>query len=153
MEAVFDYFELLLGIALALTGFIVGRMNKVRSYESLLDRARREAVLRMKAEARGFAAGMIVNLKFQTFAVPGRRPGSTRMRYENPQEEQADTAALETVARAYGHVSGAERFFLTAQRIVALGALAKQRGWRAEGEITPIPAAVRAEIERRRQAR
>jgi hypothetical protein len=32
----------------------------------------------MKAQARGFAAGMIVNVKFQTFALPGRRPGSTR---------------------------------------------------------------------------
>jgi uncharacterized protein YbjQ (UPF0145 family) len=140
VDALFDYFELLLGIALAVTGLIVGRMNerkhyasirrreqqladilvfamrfppptlsapamklvagsvvisddyfkslmaglhtffggRVRSYESLLDRARREAVLRMKAQARGFAAGMIVNVKFQTFALPGRRPGSTR---------------------------------------------------------------------------
>jgi uncharacterized protein YbjQ (UPF0145 family) len=52
--------------------------GRVRSYESLLDRARREAVLRMKAEARRRGAGMIVNVKMQTFAVPGRKPGSTR---------------------------------------------------------------------------
>jgi uncharacterized protein YbjQ (UPF0145 family) len=50
----------------------------MRSYESLLDRARREAVLRMKAQARRAGAGMIVNVKLQTFAVPGRQPGSTR---------------------------------------------------------------------------
>lgn len=52
--------------------------GRVRSYESLLDRARREAVLRMKAEARRRGAGMIVNVKLQTFAVPGAKPGSTR---------------------------------------------------------------------------
>jgi uncharacterized protein YbjQ (UPF0145 family) len=140
MEALFENFELLLGVALAVIGFIAGRMNerrhyasirrrekesadilvfaarfppprlvapsmslvagsaviaddyfkslvaalhnlfggRVRSYESLLDRARREAVLRMKAEARRAGAGMIVNVKLQTFAVPGRQPGSTR---------------------------------------------------------------------------
>jgi uncharacterized protein YbjQ (UPF0145 family) len=67
-----DYFKSLVA---GLHSFFGGR---VRSYESLLDRARREAVLRMKAEARAFAAGMIVNVKFQTFAVPGRQPGSTK---------------------------------------------------------------------------
>lgn len=140
MDVVFDYFELILAVVLAVIGFVAGRMNerrhyasirrrerqfadilvfavrfpppslavpamklvagsvviaddyfkslvaalhnffggRVRSYESLLDRARREAVLRMKAEARAMGAGMIVNVKFQTFAVPGRQPGSTR---------------------------------------------------------------------------
>jgi uncharacterized protein YbjQ (UPF0145 family) len=140
VEALFDYFELLLGLVLAVTGFVVGRLNerkhyasirqrereaadillfaarfppprllapsmslvsgsaviaddyfkslvaglhnllggRVRSYESLLDRARREAVLRMKAQARGVGADMILNVKLQTFAVPGRQPGSTR---------------------------------------------------------------------------
>jgi uncharacterized protein YbjQ (UPF0145 family) len=67
-----DYFKSLLA---GLYTFFGGR---VRSYESLVDRARREAVLRMKAEARGRGAGMIVNVKFQTFAIPGRRPGSLR---------------------------------------------------------------------------
>ena len=140
MEALFDYFELALGVALAVIGLVAGRVierrhyasirrrereasdilvfaarfpppsllapgtslvsgsaviaddyfkalvaglhnlfgGRVRSYESLLDRARREAVLRMKAEARRAGAGMIVNVKQQTFAVPGRQPGSTR---------------------------------------------------------------------------
>jgi uncharacterized protein YbjQ (UPF0145 family) len=67
-----DYFKSLLA---SLHNLFGGRM---RSYESLLDRARREAVLRMKAQARRAGAGMIVNVKMQTFAVPGRRPGSTR---------------------------------------------------------------------------
>lgn len=62
--------------------FVAGLHNlfggRVRSYESLLDRARREAVLRMKDDARRAGAGMIVNVKLQTFSVPGRQPGSTR---------------------------------------------------------------------------
>ena len=67
-----DYFKSLVA---GLHSFFGGR---VRSYESLVDRARREAVLRMKAEARRRGAGMIVNVKLQTFSIPGRRPGSTR---------------------------------------------------------------------------
>ncbi len=67
-----DYFKSLVA---SLHNLFGGRM---RSYESLLDRARREAVLRMKAQARCAGARMIVNVKMQTFAVPGRRPGSTR---------------------------------------------------------------------------
>jgi len=50
--------------------------GRLRSYESLLDRARREAVLRMKEEARGKGSRMIVNVKFQTFSIPGRNPRS-----------------------------------------------------------------------------
>jgi uncharacterized protein YbjQ (UPF0145 family) len=67
-----DYFKKLVA---GLHTFFGGR---VRSYESLVDRARREAVLRMKAEARRLGAAMIVNVKFQTFSIPGRRTGSTR---------------------------------------------------------------------------
>jgi uncharacterized protein YbjQ (UPF0145 family) len=60
--------------------FVSGLYNlfggRVRSYESLIDRARREAVLRMKAEARKAGAAMIVNVKFQTFAIGGRSQNS-----------------------------------------------------------------------------
>lgn len=140
IEVLFEYFELVVGLALALIGFVAGRWieqrhyasirrrerelagvlvfamrfppprlgvsaaslvagsvviaddyfksllaglysffgGRVRTYESLVDRARREAVLRMKAEARKLGAAMIVNVKFQTFSIPGRQPGSTR---------------------------------------------------------------------------
>lgn len=61
-----DYFKRVLG---ALYSFIGGRL---KSYESLLDRARREAVLRMKHEAMRAGAPMIINVKFQTFSIPGR---------------------------------------------------------------------------------
>jgi len=50
--------------------------GRLRAYESLLDRARREAVLRMKQEARDKGAKMIINVKFQTFSIPGRNPNS-----------------------------------------------------------------------------
>ena len=67
-----DYFK---GIVAGLYKLIGGRM---RSYESLLDRARREAILRMKAEARKLGATMIINIKFQTFAIGGRSAESVR---------------------------------------------------------------------------
>ena len=50
--------------------------GKLVAYESLLDRARREAVLRMKQEARDKGANRIINVKFQTFSIPGRNPRS-----------------------------------------------------------------------------
>lgn len=50
--------------------------GKLVAYESLLDRARREAVLRMKQEARDNGSKMIINVKFQTFSIPGRNPRS-----------------------------------------------------------------------------
>nr|UOP04733.1 YbjQ family protein [Conchiformibius kuhniae] len=40
--------------------------GNVRGYETLLDRARREAVLRMKAQADELGAEMILNMKFET---------------------------------------------------------------------------------------
>jgi len=46
--------------------------GRLRSYESLLDRARREAVLRMKADAHRHLGTLIVNVKFETYSVPGK---------------------------------------------------------------------------------
>ena len=65
-----DYFK---RVVSGLRSIIGGRL---RGYESLLDRARREAVLRMKQEARDKGAHMIVNVKFQTFSIPGRSRNS-----------------------------------------------------------------------------
>lgn len=67
-----DYFK---GVLAGLYSFFGGR---IRSYESLLDRARREAVLRMKADAQRCGARMIVNVKFQTFAIGGRSQNSVK---------------------------------------------------------------------------
>ncbi|TYO98908.1 uncharacterized protein YbjQ (UPF0145 family) [Geothermobacter ehrlichii] len=60
-----DYFKRLLAILRNIFG------GRVKSYESLVDRARREAVLRMKEEARKKGAGMIINMRLET-AVIGR---------------------------------------------------------------------------------
>lgn len=46
--------------------------GRLRSYESLLDRARREAVLRMKEDAQRQRGTMIINVKFETYSVPGK---------------------------------------------------------------------------------
>jgi len=65
-----DYFKRVVSGLQSLFG------GRLRSYESLLDRARREAVLRMKQEARDKGAKIIINVKFQTFSIPGRNPKS-----------------------------------------------------------------------------
>jgi len=67
-----DYFK---NVLAGLYSFFGGR---VRSYEALIDRARREAVLRMKAEAHKLGSGLIINAKFQTFAIGGRNQNSVR---------------------------------------------------------------------------
>ena len=53
--------------------FIAGLRNlvggRVTSYETLLDRARREAILRMKEKARALGANLIFNVKFETASI------------------------------------------------------------------------------------
>jgi uncharacterized protein YbjQ (UPF0145 family) len=68
-----DYFKRFLA---GLRGFFGGR---VRSYESLLDRARRESVLRMKEEAAklGFDAVINVRLESSNIAAPMRNDRGT----------------------------------------------------------------------------
>lgn len=43
--------------------------GRLRTYESLLDRGRREAVLRMKEQARASGANQIFNVKFETASI------------------------------------------------------------------------------------
>lgn len=56
-----DYFKRFLA---GLRNFFGGRVS---SYETLLDRARREAILRMKAEAKG--ADIILNMRLETSSI------------------------------------------------------------------------------------
>lgn len=55
--------------------FVAGLRNlfggKIRSYETLLDRARREAVLRMKEQAQALGAELIFNVKYETSSISG----------------------------------------------------------------------------------
>ena len=64
-----DYFKRFLAGLRAIVG------GRVKTYESLLDRARREAVLRMKQQASG--ADMIVNMRIETSSISqGKRQKS-----------------------------------------------------------------------------
>ncbi len=61
-----DYFKM---VAAGLRSLIGGRL---RAYESLLDRARREAILRMQEQARALGAELVINTKFETSQVSGQ---------------------------------------------------------------------------------
>jgi len=58
-----DYFKKFLS---SIRLFIGGRLT---SYESLIDRARREAILRMKEEARKLGAEAVINVKIETSSI------------------------------------------------------------------------------------
>lgn len=57
--------------------FVAGLLNifggRVTPFESLLDRARREAVLRMKEQAQPLGAAYVFNIKFETTRVTAGR--------------------------------------------------------------------------------
>ncbi|MBJ37298.1 MAG: hypothetical protein CMD83_02370 [Gammaproteobacteria bacterium] len=58
-----DYFkQFVAGLRMIFGGRLV-------SYESLLDRARREAILRMKSRARSCSASMVFNVKLETASI------------------------------------------------------------------------------------
>lgn len=65
-----DYFKT---FAATLRGFFGGRVG---AYESLLDRARREALLRMQEDAKNIGADAIYNLKFETSRI-GQNAGKS----------------------------------------------------------------------------
>lgn len=56
--------------------FVAGLRNifggNVRSYETLMERARREAVLRLKEEADRRGAKLVIGLRFETSQIAGR---------------------------------------------------------------------------------
>ena len=58
-----DYYKRLLAILRNIVG------GRVKAYESLIDRSRREAILRMKEKARAGGAHMIVNLRLETSTI------------------------------------------------------------------------------------
>lgn len=58
-----DYFKRFLA---TLHNFFGG---SVTSYETLLDRARREALLRMKAKAENLNASLVLNVKYETASI------------------------------------------------------------------------------------
>lgn len=58
-----DYFKIFVAGLRKLVG------GRLRSYETLLDRGRREAILRMKEEAQRLGAQQIFNVKFETSSI------------------------------------------------------------------------------------
>ncbi|MFH1413401.1 MAG: YbjQ family protein [Candidatus Omnitrophota bacterium] len=58
-----DYFKRILA---GLRNIVGGR---IKSYETLLDRGRREAILRMKEQARQIGFDMVINMRFQTSGI------------------------------------------------------------------------------------
>jgi uncharacterized protein YbjQ (UPF0145 family) len=58
-----DYFK---RIAASLRSFVGGRLT---AYESLMDRGRREAVVRMKEQARERGATLVFNVRFETSSL------------------------------------------------------------------------------------
>ncbi|MEM6450717.1 MAG: heavy metal-binding domain-containing protein [Cyanobacteria bacterium P01_D01_bin.105] len=61
-----DYFKT---FAASLRNLVGGRMVV---YESLIDRGRREAVLRMKEEAIAWGASQVINVRFETSNISGQ---------------------------------------------------------------------------------
>lgn len=61
--------------------FVAGLRNllggRMRPYETLLDRARREAILRMKQEAAGMGANMVFNIKLETAGISKGQRGNS----------------------------------------------------------------------------
>lgn len=64
-----DYFKRFLA---GLRNLVGGRMV---SYESLLDRGRREALLRMKQQAKKLGANRVFNIKLETASISGNNRG------------------------------------------------------------------------------
>lgn len=58
-----DYFKRFIATLRNLIG------GRVTSYETLLDRARREAILRMKQEAQALGASLVFNIKLETSSI------------------------------------------------------------------------------------
>jgi len=65
-----DYFKRFLAMLRTILG------GRVIAYETLLDRARREAILRMKQEARSLHADKIFNIKIETSSISKNASGN-----------------------------------------------------------------------------
>jgi len=68
-----DYFK---RTAAALKGLVGGRLT---AYESLMDRGRREAILRMKAEAQALGAQAVFNVRLETASLAEGHSGAKPM--------------------------------------------------------------------------
>lgn len=67
-----DYFKM---VSAGLRNLVGGRVG---AYESLLERARREAILRMKQEAQSLGAEAVFNVRLETSAIGQGQKNQTR---------------------------------------------------------------------------
>ena len=65
-----DYFKRFLAMLRTIFG------GRVTAYETLLDRARREAILRMKLEAKNMNADRVFNIKLETASISKNASGN-----------------------------------------------------------------------------
>jgi Zn-dependent protease with chaperone function len=125
----------------------------------------------LKGLGRGLALGVVlsaVGLSGVGAAgdLAGLAGGLAQRSFDRAQESRADAFGLEVLAAEYGHVAGAVAFFrhtpdagglmgtqlegylsshpVSAERIAALEELADARGLAREGDLVPLPEALRA---------
>ncbi|MEE9336358.1 MAG: heavy metal-binding domain-containing protein [Granulosicoccaceae bacterium] len=65
-----DYFKSITAAMINIFG------GEVKPFEALIDRARRESILRMKAEAKAVGADMVFNIKMETSQIAAGRTGA-----------------------------------------------------------------------------
>ena len=68
-----DYFKSITAAMINIFG------GEVTPFEALIDRARRESILRMKAEARNAGADMVFNIKMETSQIAAGRTGAVEV--------------------------------------------------------------------------
>ena len=66
-----DYFKVFMASLRNLFG------GRVRSYETLVERARREAVIRMLQQARSAGANVVWNVRIETATIQGKQQGKS----------------------------------------------------------------------------
>ena len=122
---------------------------------------------RNRDHLRGLGRGLVLRLMMVALGAGGSAAQLagyagelTQRGFDREQESAADRVALEIVAAEYGHLGGADDFLrktpkyegrfdprlsgylsthpLDAERLAALEALAAERGWSAQGELTPL---------------
>ncbi len=110
----------------------------------------------------GLGRGLVLSLVVGGLAgdaLPTALSGLAESRYARDDERDADAFALELVQAEFGHVAGADRFFrrlpdaeseggvgawvsthpVSRERIEAIDALARERGWSRSGALAPLP--------------
>jgi len=122
----------------------------------------------------GLALAAVANFSGNDLAgrVLGEAGLLTVLGFTRQQEEEADQTALATLARQYGHVSGADTFFMLAKtlphagikekipsflsthpatenRIEKLRRLAQQNGWAMNQPTRPLPESIQVQIKHR----